>query len=251
MPAEDAIKKAQSLGLDGISFTDHLDIEYPNYEEVFMIDFEKYNVFMDSLKYKYNNKIKIIKGIEIGIQPHVKDETLEIVNKFPFDYVIASIHIVDKLDLHNGDFCKNKTQRESYLRYFEEVLYMVKDLDNFDVLGHIDLIRRYGDYDNKVLIYNDYKELLDEILLIIISKNKAIEINCSGYKYNLNSTIPDFDLIKRYKELGGKNLTLGSDAHSLEYIGFRFKELIKRIQGVGFYHLVYFENRILKIDKIV
>ncbi|MEN8905963.1 MAG: histidinol-phosphatase HisJ family protein [Clostridiales bacterium] len=156
MWAEDAILKAIELNLNGIAFTDHLDIDYPNYEEVFMIDFNKYNLFMDSLKYKYNNKIKIIKGIEIGIQPHVKEETLEIVNKYSFDYVIASIHIVDKLDLHNGDYCRNKSKRESYLRYFEEVLYMVKTLDNIDTLGHIDLIRRYGDYENKILYYNYY-----------------------------------------------------------------------------------------------
>jgi histidinol-phosphatase (PHP family) len=250
MDAEAAIKRAIELGLKGISFTDHLDIDYPNYEDVFMIDFEKYNVFMDSLKYKYSNKIKIIKGIEIGIQPHVLDETYEIVNKYPFDFVIGSIHIVDKLDLHNNDFCNQKTKYESYLRYFQEVLYLVKEIDNFDVLGHIDLIRRYGNYENTNLVYDDFKEVLDEILSVMINKGKVLEINCSGYKYNLNSTLPDFDLVQRYKDLGGKYISVGSDAHYLEYVGYKFDEIKKRLKGIGFNQLVHFENRKMIIDDI-
>ncbi|MEN8905964.1 MAG: hypothetical protein ABF289_08415 [Clostridiales bacterium] len=87
-------------------------------------------------------------------------------------------------------------------------------------------------------------------IIIIISENKSIEINCSGFKYGLNSTLPEFDLIERYKELGGENLSLGSDAHSIDFISYRFNEIIKRIKGIGFNNLVYYENRELKFYKI-
>jgi len=65
---------------------------------------------------------QVLKGIEVGIQPHVIEESNDIVKKYDFDIVIGSIHVVDKTDLHNGDFCRNKSKNEAYLRYLEAVL---------------------------------------------------------------------------------------------------------------------------------
>ncbi len=251
MKCEDAINAAIDMGLQGISFTDHLDFDYPNYDDLFLIDFDKYSAFMDSMKKQYSNRINVFKGIEVGIQPHVIDSTIEVINSYDFDIVIASVHIVDKLDLHNGDFCKPKTQREAYTRYLEEVLQTVKSYDNFDIIGHIDLIRRYGCYDNKSLEYSDYADLIDSILKQIIKMDKGIEVNSSGFRYDLSSPLPDFSIIKRYKELGGEIICTSSDAHRLEHIGFKFDYLKEMISSAGFAYTAHFNQRKPIFSKLV
>lgn len=240
---DDAINTAINLGLKGIAFTDHLDYDYPDYDDVFTIDFDKYSATMDELKIRYFNSIKVFKGIEVGIQPHVIESTLDVINGYDFDQVIASVHVVDKLDLHNGDFCKRKTQREAYTRYLEEVLQMVNSFENFDIIGHIDLIRRYGCYDDKTLEYSDYSDLLDAIFKQIIKLGKGIEVNASGFRYNLSSPMPDFSIIKRYKELGGEIICTSSDAHKAEHIAYKFDYLKEMLLKAGFTYTAHFEER--------
>lgn len=251
MDAEIAINKSLEIGLEGLSFTDHLDYDYPDYDDVFLIDFEKYSDYFDSLKLKYKNKIKVSKGIEIGLQPHVIDDTLKVVNAYNFDFVIYSIHVVDKLDLHNGDFCKNKTKAEAYSRYFQVLVDTLSLYDNFDVIGHLDLIRRYGCYDNRTISYNDFIDILDTLLTKVISMGKGIEINASGFRYNLNSPMPDFEIVKRYKELGGEIITTGSDAHTVEYVGYKFNYLKELLNNAGFEYTAHFINRQPIFSKLI
>ena len=238
-----AIKTAIDLGLKAIAFTDHLDYDYPDYDDVFLIDFDKYSEFMDKIKQEYSEKLKICKGIEVGVQPHVVKDTLEVIEKYDFDIVIASTHVVDKLDLHNGDFCKGKTRKEAYSRYLEAVLESISDLENFDILGHIDLIRRYGHYDVNTLKYQDFSDNIDSILNKLISLGKGLEVNTSGYRYKLASPMPDFDIIKRYRELGGEIICTSSDAHTPEYIAYKFPYIKELIKKAGFKYISYFEDR--------
>jgi len=250
MNCESAISAAISRGLQGISFTDHLDFDYPNYDDLFLIDFDKYSDYMDSIKKQFSNDIRVFKGIEVGIQSHVIDSTIEVINSYDFDIVIASVHVVDKLDLHNGDFCKSKSQKEAYTRYLENVLHTLETFDNFDVMGHLDLIRRYGCYDNKSLEYSDYSDLLDSILKQIIKMDKAIEINSSGFRYDLASPMPNFSILKRYRELGGEMVCTSSDAHRLEHIGYKFDYLKEMISSAGFDYTTHFEQRKPILSKL-
>ncbi|NLD49737.1 MAG: histidinol-phosphatase HisJ family protein, partial [Clostridiaceae bacterium] len=204
MDGQEALEAAKEMGLLGIAFTDHLDIDYPNYDDVFLIDFDEYSNYFDLLKLNNKDKIKVFKGIEVGLQPHVIEETHEVIKKYDFDFVIASVHIVDKLDMHNGDFCENKTRFQAYSRYFEAVLEALELYNDYDVLGHLDLVRRYGRYDDKSIKYSDFSDYIDPILIKLISNGKGIEINSSGFRYGLNSTMPDINILKRYKQLGGE-----------------------------------------------
>ena len=249
MEAVTACDRAIELGLTGIAFTDHLDYDYPDYDEKFLIDFDKYSGFMDSIKTQYTGRLKIMKGIEVGIQPHVIEDTTKVVEKYDFDFVIASVHIIDKMDPYYGEYYKGKSKEQAYSRYLEAILTSVTDFDNFDVVGHIGYIRRYCSYDDRTLRYQDFSDVIDCILKTVISKGKGIEVNTSGYK-DMECPIPDFDIIRRYVELGGEIITMGSDAHFPEHMARNFGHVRDRLGDIGFKYTAHFEQRKVVFDKI-
>lgn len=251
MPAAAACETAIGKNLKGIAFTDHLDYDYPNYDDTFNIDFDAYSKFMDTLKVQYAGKLTVLKGIEVGIQPHVIEDTLKIVEGYDFDHVIASVHIIDKQDPYQKDYFIGKTKEAAYRRYLEEVFFAVSNYTNYDVVGHIGYVRRYGDYGDSSLRYLDYSDVLDEILKGVITSGKGIEINTSGYRSGLGSPMPDHDIVRRYKELGGEIICLGSDAHYPEHIAHSFELATNELLlNTGFRYVTHFEQRKPVFEKI-
>jgi histidinol phosphate phosphatase HisJ family len=245
LDAELACEKAISINLDGIAFTDHHDLDYPGDEKYEISDFNKYDYVMEGLKEKYKSKLNVLKGIEIGIQPHVIKESYEVIKKNCFDYVLASVHIIDGVDPYYKVYYEGKTRNEAYGQYLQKILYAVAEFPDFDNLGHFEYIIRYASYDDRSLRYSDYAGAFDEILKILVCKGKGFEINTGSFRENQGITTVEFDLdiLKRYRELGGEIISLGSDAHSAEYIGYKheyFKEILLK---AGFKYEVHFENR--------
>jgi histidinol-phosphatase (PHP family) len=224
-----------------LMLTDHIDIGSPDpmFEE--LIDYDLYFNYVRMLEKKYDARISI--GVEMGYQPDFLEETEAFVKKHPFDFVIGSIHFGDGLDFYNGDFFKGKTQQEAYHRYFEVVLDMVKHFDDFDVVGHLDYITRYGDYKNKWYDYNEYKGIIDEILTILIEKGKGIEINTSGMRKDLNIFHPKEEILKRYRELGGEIITLGSDSHDENDYASHFNEASLLLKKCGYSEIMMYRKR--------
>ena len=244
LSAEQACEKAIQMGFSGIAFTDHLDIDFPGYDDTFLIDFEKYFSFMNRIKYKYESYLRILIGIEVGIQPHIINETLKVVENYDFDYVISSVHIIDKKDPASPEFFLGESKESAFRRYLEEIYYSISNYENFDIVGHIGYIRRYCNYDNTSISYVDFSDILDSILSKLIESGKGIEVNTSGYTHNkLKSPMPDFDIVKRYKELGGEIICIGSDAHTVDGIGLNFDVVAERLKEIGFKHLTHFEKR--------
>lgn len=238
---ESAILKAIGLGLSGIAFTDHLDIDFTDYEDEFHYDFNEYFDLLKSLKDKYENKIEIISAVEIGMQPHVIKDTYNKIKDFTFDYIIGSTHLIKKRDPYCGNYFRpTDTKIDSYKEYLEEILnnlLLYKDF-SFNTLGHIDYLVRYANFEDSTLYYKDFPTLIDEILKFIINKNMSFEINTSTYlKKNF-----DINILKRYKELGGELITLGSDAHSADRIGINFKQYATIVNDVGFKYIFHFKN---------
>ncbi len=243
MLPEDGCQQAIDHGLRGLVFTDHLDIDLPNPEYNFTFDAKARSLFLDTLRKKFEGKLTILKGIEVGIQPHVIKESSIFIKSADFDFVICSTHSVDHIDLSNPAFYHNKTHHHAFQRYLEEIYYTVCNFDSFDVVGHIGYIRRYAPYPDKSMKYAVYNDIIDAILTKIIGKNRGIEINTSGWYYDLHEPHPTIDIIKRYKELGGTIITVGSDAHTAARIGDRFNDALAILVQAGFKHVTHFENR--------
>jgi len=253
MIAKDACDYAINHSLKGIAFTDHLDYDFPGLNDTYLMDFDKYSSFMDALKDEYKNRLKVIKGVEVGLQPHVVKKTIEKLSHYSFDYIIGSVHIIAGADPYKDEFYEGKTKKEAYSRYLEELLYMIDNYNDFDVLGHIDFITRYNPYDDRTLIYDDHRELLDTIFNKLILSGKGIEINTAAFRVKAeNDRIPGFDinLIKRYRNLGGEIVCLGSDAHAVDYIGYKFDYFTGILREAGFEYLTYFNDRRPVFEKI-
>jgi len=247
LPVENACSKAIELGLNGIIFTDHLDFDYPGYEDTyFNINFQEYLPKIHDLSLRYNSRLEVLCGIEVGIQPHVLNETISVVKSYDFDYVIGSVHIIDRLDPYtDGEFFNGRTKQTAYERYLKEIIHMLEIYDNFDVLGHYDYITRYGPYDDRTMKYEDYADLFDEIFRELIKKGKGIEINTGSYRDKNGKATPLFDInvIKRYSELGGEIICLGSDAHFAEHVGYKFNHFSSLLKEAGFNYLAYYKER--------
>lgn len=160
------------------------------------------------------------------------------------------MHAFEGAELDKGDLFRENSQQEGYRIYFENLKKTVENFDNCDVYGHLDFVVRYGNFKNKVLRYEDYKDIIDEILTIIISKGKGIELNTSGLRYKLNSMHPSREILKRYYELGGRIITVGSDAHVAKDLCADFDEAIKELKEIGFKEITTFKNRKPSFIKI-
>ena len=238
-PMEEYILKAKELGLSTLMFTDHVDYGSPDSIFDTNPDYYAYQKKLKELESEYS--IRLLMGVELGYIPRTRDRNDALLNAHQFDFVILSIHYLDDLDFSNGDFFINKTPYEAYQRYYEAALDTVTNYANFDVFGHLDFIVRYGD--REVYKYDDYKEIIDKILKTLISKNKGLDLNTSGYRYDLNDFHPAKEILRRYKELGGEIITLGSDAHKKEDIQANFKEAIETLKSLGYTHVTHFEKR--------
>ncbi len=238
---EKVVEKAINKNLNSISITDHLDFNKKYYE---IIDFKKYFLTLENLKEKYKNKIDISIGVEIGLDHSKKSEIELITKENNFDFIIGSAHQTKGLD-HYYDrkkFFSNKTKSNAYKTYFLDILENISSIENFCVHGHLDYISRYGTYEDNSLFYKDYKELIDTILKTLISKNKGIEINTSGFRYNINSTYPQLDIIKAYKSFGGEIITVGSDSHKVEDVGKDVEKAYSILKALDFKYITTFKN---------
>lgn len=242
-PLEDMLLTAIDVGLGGICFTDHLDIDYPDSPDLFLLDLPNYTASVSALREKYADRFPVRLGIELGLQPHLAALHADIIEQYPFDFVIGSSHLVHGIDPYYAKFYEGRKEEDCYLEYFESILENIKVFDSFDVYGHIDYVVRYGPTKNVNYVWTQYQDVIDEILKLLIEKGKGIEINTGGFKYGLGHPNPTEEIISRYHELGGEIITIGSDAHAPAQIAFDFKKVTPILKEAGFTHFTVFKNR--------
>lgn len=247
---DEYINVAKEKGVDEITFTEHYDIYDGLKTNLKTLDVEHYK--NEYLKYKDDTKLKTNFGIEIGLQPDISTQIRDMLEKYEFDFIIGSSHITCKKDMAMDEsFFDGLTRKEAYLKYFREVLENIKlYTKEFDVYGHLDYVVRYGGYNIKKIEYEEFKEILDEILINLIKKEKGIEINTSGIRYGLGMPHPNIEILKRYKELGGKIITVGSDAHNVKDLASHFNMAYDLLEYAGFDEIAVFHNRIPDFKKI-
>lgn len=240
---ENTIKKAIDLGLKSICFTDHQDFDYIYDDIDFNLNAPEYFKCLLDLKENYKDKIKILIGVETGVEPYLAERLNNFVNGNPYDFVIGSSHLVNRQDPYYLEYFQGRTDKEAFEEYFKSILENLKVYDNFDVYGHLDYVVRYSENKNKNYSYKAFSDYIDEILKQLIAKGKGIEINSAAYRYGLNNPNPVPEAVKRYKELGGEIITVGSDAHKAQDTAAGFDRIYNVLVNCGFKYYTVFENR--------
>ncbi len=211
MKARDALARAEALGI-GLVFTEHIDFSYQG-KLSFIFSPEEYWAAYEPLRGE-----RLSLGVELGMVPGELDMAKEFLARAPFDEVIGSIHLIDGGDIYEPSTYEGKTQTEVYRRYFTLMRDMVRQNPYIDTLAHIDYIARYAPYEQSSIVYADWQEEIDEVLRALIETDTAIEINTRRFddRLAMKELAP---IYRRYAELGGQYVTIGSDAHRSENVG--------------------------------
>ena len=243
-PMENQIQEAITLGLDEMCFTDHVDygikrdwddpegiiirhaIEHGKEVDLVLanVNYPKYFEALNMYQKKYASSISIKKGLEFGIQSITVDayEKLYASYQDDLDFVLFSMHQVNNLEFWTQDFQKEKTQKQYNDEYYKEIYQTMQIFHHYSCLAHLDLLARYDE--NGIYPFENEKDIIAEILKYAIRDGKGIEINTSSWKYGLKDTQPSRAILKLYKDLGGKIITVGSDAHETKYLASHIKD---------------------------
>ncbi|MBQ2656985.1 MAG: histidinol-phosphatase HisJ family protein [Erysipelotrichaceae bacterium] len=262
-PMENQIERAIELGLDEICFTDHVDygikkdweegdikwrsgdgVSYdPNTLDPFAnVNYPEYFWKLLRMKETYKGKITIKKGLEFGIQTITLDAYERLYEKYKddLDFVLLSVHQIDNKEFWPQDFQRGKTQKESNELYYKEIYEIQKRFKHYSVLAHLDMIVRY---DNQgVYPFENVKDIIAEILKLAIADGKGIEMNTSSWHYSLNDTTPSRAILKLYKDLGGRIITVGSDGHTTRYLADHIQDGYRILKEIGFKEICTFDH---------
>lgn len=237
-PLFEMAKSAMEKGLSALSLTEHMDFDYPTGE--FQLDTAAYREELFRVREEFSGRLELLFGVELGLLDYLPDKLYEFSSAWDFDFIIGSAHQIDGYDPYYPEYFEKFGGKNGILRFFEGMLSSIKKFDNYDVLGHIDYIVRYSPEKS----YNplDFREVLDEILKTVISSGKGIEINTKGLD-SLGYVHPNINILKRYKELGGEIVTIGSDAHDRTRISANFDKAEQALKSAGFERYAIFRNR--------
>jgi histidinol-phosphatase (PHP family) len=242
MNIEEAITQAAERNL-GLIITDHMDTNYPGKAK---FNFDTGNFFREYSNYRDE---KLLLGVELGMTLEFNEENKALVQNNPFDYVIGSIHFLGNDDIFFAETYEGKSKSQIIQEYFTTMRENLLKHSYIDSLGHIDYIARYAAYDDKEIYYHEYCELIDEVLKAVIKNDIALELNSRRLK-DSNAVENLKKIYQRYNELGGKMVTIGSDAHNKESIGANFATAFQIASDLKL-QAVYFKERIPVDIKIL
>lgn len=208
---------AAERGVREICFTDHYDLDFPETSpdpaKSWAGDIAGACRAIDALQPPPG--LTVLKGVEMGVrlEEGIVERTVAALEGLPLDFVIASVHLVEGVDPYFPEYFAEKSRSEGFSRYLECIYGSLQRTDFYQALGHIDYPSKGCPYPEKALRYSDAPELIDALFRHLIERGKCIEINGSVLA-RLGDEQPDLAVYRRYAQLGGEFVTLGSDAHS-------------------------------------
>ena len=261
---EAQIERAIELGLEEICFTDHVDYGIKkDWEEgnivwrgadlmsddrmvrnpLANVNYPEYFGKLLRMQETYRDRITVRRGLEFGIQSITVPQFERLYEKWQdeLDFVLLSMHQVDNREFWTQDFQQGRSQQEYNEIYYREIRKVMDMFDHYDVLAHLDLIVRYDK--QGIYPFEKVEDLIAEILKMAIRKGKGIELNTSSWHYGLSDTQPSRRILKLYRDLGGRIITVGSDAHSTRYLADHLDDAYQILKDLGFKEICTFDRR--------
>lgn len=251
MDGQEAVESAIKMGVTDLCFTEHMDLGH--HLEAFnrVPDFDKMQNSVEELRKRFP-QIHVYHGVEVGYIRETAEQTAKVLSTRKLDYVLFSTHCVDGIDCYLPEAKRGRDKETAYKRYLETVYESVTDdflQEAYDCVGHIGYIAKCKYYEDNIFPYEMFPGLWDDILLQIIKRGKGIEVNTSGIK-RAGHTLPHPSIIQRYYELGGRIITIGSDAHTADRVGEYISDTLQIIKNCGFREIALFQERKEKFLRI-
>ena len=236
-PAKQQVNRARALGIATIALTDHCDILEWSDENI-----ARSNTQAMELNEKYDD-ITVLRGIELGEPLQNPEETSRALGLCEYDFILCSLHNLsgeeDFYYLHPDA----QQAKELVRRYFDELLATVR-WNEFDSLAHMTYPLRYiTERDGVPVDMAPYQPVIREILATLAANGKALEINTSGLRRPGGMLLPTVEYVSLFRRLGGKYITLGSDAHVPEHMAVGMTEGIAAAKAAGFSCATVYINR--------
>ena len=230
------IERAIELGIDIYGFSEHAPMDFDENYRLPFCDMDAYVSDILTAKEKYKNDIEILLGYEVDYLPGHMDEN---VLDAKVDYLIGSVHFIDKWSFDNPEFIggwKTKDIDEIWKAYFEATEAMVK-MKKFDIVGHLDLIKVF-----KYMPKTDIRLLAKDVLLAIKHSGMVIELNAAGLRKPIQEIYPSTQLLEEAYALDIP-ITFSSDAHAVDQVGFGYEETRAVAKKIGYTKAVTFKDR--------
>jgi len=234
-------ERAIELGLKEICITDHQEVELATrvYRPYDGPAHEKSNLAMAE---EYRGRVDVRFGTEMGLLWDTAEEAMARVAAHPYDFVILSAHWCDGApEFHKPELWQGYTNRDVFTMHLKKVLEYMDLVNDYDVLGHLTYFSRWSPYE-KIFRYTDAADMVDTLLKQVIARGKGIEVNTSSV-VKQGVSLPDADILARYKELGGTIVTVGSDAHHVDHLGQNLQYAADMLASVGFTHYSTYHGR--------
>lgn len=237
---DEYIEKAIELGINEYGFSCHAPMNYDPKYRMKLEEKATYEKWINDAKEKYKDKIKVLLAYEVD---YLNGYVLEEILNSKVDYLIGSVHFLQNKNelwgFDNPEFIgvyASVDIDKVWTDYFDAIKSMAKT-NSFDIVGHLDLIKVF-----RFLPKKDIRIIAKEALREIKKSNMVLEINPAGLRKPISETYPSRQLLEEAYSLGIE-ITFGSDAHSVEHIGFGYEHSINLAKEIGFNKCMTFENR--------
>ena len=238
---DEYVQKAILSKIDVFGFSCHAPMPFDLKYRMSLKESEAYEKDIINLKEKYKNNITILLGYEVDYMNESSYLYENILNA-KVDYLIGSVHFLDKWGFDNPEFIgayENKNIDLIWKEYFQTLTNMVKT-KYFDIVGHLDLIKTF-----KFFPKNNINNIAMETMEEIKKSNMVLEINSSGLRKSIKEQYPSKNLLQVAYDLNIP-ITFGSDAHSIEQIGYGYNDVVKIAKEVGYKSCITFKNKVQK-----
>lgn len=240
-PLDLQVQAAEKLGLETIAVTEHWDFDRWHPNRGFSIH-ERSREALRSGKWQ----IEVLFGAELAFHKHFEEYARHYVSITPLDFVLGSVHELGTLNISELEEAKELFElhgKKTFDIYFDSVSYLAGTL-LFDSLAHFDIVKRFaleGGYSFKV---KEYKSVICDILDLLAKNGKALEINTSGLRQSPKEQFPGFQVVEWFLERNGKYISIGSDAHRPEHVGYELDFVTGKLKEMGVKELTVFRKRL-------
>lgn len=241
-PLDAMCEKAIAEGLDELAITDHMDI-ISGQSCDYWLPMDKSYPAIRAAKERYAGRLRVVIGVELGepmANPAAADEFFRRVPDL--DFVIGSIHNMENdLDVFYYNW-KKHDPAAAYRHYLEWLTDFAENYD-YDVLGHLTYPLRYMAEAGITLDLKPYYDQFENLFRIVVRRDKGIELNVSGLRQAMKTTMPTPEILQLYHDCGGRILTIGSDAHRAADIGAHLTDGLDIARSCGFTEIASYTRR--------